>query len=189
MAFFGEFVLSPMTVGALIESPPKVAKLLCDNIGLESAMAVAEYGPGTGPVTREILNRLPKQAKFFAIEKSPNLARLFRARNPDVKLYEGSAELIRDYCRREGIEKLDSVVTSIPWILLPRPVQERMLDETITMLRPGSRMSFLTYRKESMGIVRRFVDLTKERFAAVEGPFPVRVRLSTCNIYRCTTPK
>lgn len=186
MAFLGEFVLSPMTIGALTESPPRVAAAMCDKIGLESARAVVEIGPGSGPITREILRRLPAGARFFAIEKNPKMASMFRARNPGVVVHEASGERIRELCVREGMGPLDAVVSSIPWILLPRPVQERMLDEVIASIKPGGHMSFLTYRQESLGIVRRFVALAKDRFAYVEGPQSVRARFATCRVYRCT---
>jgi len=114
------------------------------------------------------------------------MASIFRSRNPGVVLHEASGERIRELCEREGMGRLDAVVSSIPWILLPRPVQERMLDDVIASIKPGGHMSFLTYRQESLGIVKRFIELAKERFARVDGPVPMRARFATCRIYRCT---
>ena len=186
LLFFAEFLRSPFQIGALHESPPRVAKALADGLGIERASAIAEYGPGTGPVTREIVSRMPGGCKFFAVELNPRMVAAFRARNPGIRLYEGSAEHVRRLCAEQGIDKLDAVVSSIPWILLPRPVQEKLLTETVAAMRPGARFSMITYRHERAGMVKRFLDVMRAHFSHVEPMVRVRSRFKHAYVYRAT---
>jgi phosphatidylethanolamine/phosphatidyl-N-methylethanolamine N-methyltransferase len=186
LAFLGEFFRSPFQIGALHESPPRVARAIAADLGLERASNVVEFGPGTGPVTREILAQIPEGCRFFAIEKNPRLVKIFRERNPGVEVVEGSVEDVRGLCAARGMRDLDAVVSSIPWILLPRTLQERAVDETVATLRAGGRFSMITYRHERLGIVKRFVDLLRERFSVVEPMHPVKSRFGLAYVYRAT---
>lgn len=186
MLFLGEFFRSPLRIGALYQSPPRIAKALADEMGLEGAAAVAEFGPGTGPVTREILSRIPGECRFFAVERNPRLAKVFRTRFPGVTLYEDSAERVRELCRQSGIQQLDAVVTSIPWIVLPPLVQERLLLETTAMLKPGGRFNMITYRSPTSSLVRRMMARLQQHFSIVEPNIKVKSRVSSAFICRCT---
>lgn len=186
LAFLSEFILSPLQIGAFAESPPWVARAMVDGLGVEQAKAVAEFGPGTGPITTEILRRMPGDCTFFAIEKSDRLAEIFRKRHPETTLFQDSAERIRELCGRVGVQQLDAVVTSIPWILMPGSLQERILDETVSMMRPGARFSTITYRSEKFGLVKKFRALMDKKFGVVEPVSVVKSRLSNAYIYRCT---
>ncbi len=186
LLFLSEFFRSPFRTGALHESPPRVAKMLADELGLEHAANVVEFGPGTGPVTREIVARIPRSCQFFAIEKNPRLAKVFRERNPGVSLVEGSIEGVRDFVAQHQMGPLDVVVSSVPWILLPKHVQEKTIQETIAAMRPGGRFSMITYRHERLKIVRKFIDIMRAHFAHVEPMHPVRSRFGLAYVYRAT---
>jgi phospholipid N-methyltransferase len=186
LAFLGEFIRSPFQIGALHESPPRVAKMIAADLGLERARGVVEFGPGTGPVTREILAQIPPTCRFFAIEKSLRLAKAFRERNPGVEVVEASVEDVRRLCAERVMGELDAVVSSIPWILLPKSLQERAVAETVAALREGGRFSMITYRHERLGIVKRFIDLLRATFSVVEPMHPVRSRFGLAYVYRAT---
>ena len=186
LLFLSEFIRSPFRTGALHESPPRVAKMLAEHLGLEQASNVVEFGPGTGPVTREILAAIPKNCRFFAIEKSPRLAKVFRERHPGVAVIEGSVEDVRRHCNQCAMGPLDVVVSSVPWILLPKQVQDHTIAETVAAMRPGARFSMITYRHERLGIVKRFIDLMRAHFSEVEPMHPVRSRFGLAYVYRAT---
>jgi phospholipid N-methyltransferase len=186
LAFLGEFIRSPFQTGALHESPPQVARALSGDLGLDAASNVVEFGPGTGPVTREIVGLIPDSCRFFAIEKNPRLARLFRERLPKVDLVDGSVEHVGAYMAERGMGPLDAVVSSIPWILLPPAMQDRFIAETVAVMRPGGRFSMITYRHERSGLVKRFVDLMRSQFSAIDPPYTVRSRFSFAHVYRAT---
>ena len=50
-----------------------------------------ELGPGTGSVTEALLNRGLREDRLIAIEKSPKMADLLRARFPRARIITGDA--------------------------------------------------------------------------------------------------
>lgn len=186
LLFLGEFLRSPFQIGALHESPPRVAKAMTAELGIPKAQAIVEFGPGTGPLTREIIGNMPRGCKFFAVEKNPRLAKVFRQKLPQVKLYEDTVENIRELCAREQMPKLDVVVSTIPWILLPNDLLDRVFSATVSCMRPGARFSMITYRSEKMKMVQRMLSVVSKHFTTMEAPVRVRSRFSFCYVYRAT---
>lgn len=186
LLFLGEFIRSPFQTAALHESPPQVAKMMTAELGIPQAKAIVEFGPGTGPLTREIVANMPAGCRFFAIEKNPRLAAAFRQRHPDIRMYEDTVERVRELCAAEQMPPLDVVVTTIPWILFPPEFQERVLANTISCMRPGARFSMITYRHGRAKMVQRMLDICRSQFSSVDPVVAVRSRFSLAYCYRAT---
>src|SRR5579872_3158870 len=132
-----EFITDPEMVGAIAESSSYLARMIVEGLDLQNAKAVLEYGPGTGVVTDYILRELSPQAKFAAIEVNSEFAAHFRARHPGVTLFEDSAENARAICDHAGIESVDCIVSGLPWGGFPDSLQVKLLDEMMSVLKPG----------------------------------------------------
>lgn len=141
--FLKEFIERPAMIGAITPSSAHLAKLLVDTVDLQSARAIAEYGPGTGVVTDEILRRLPAGARFFAVENSPAMAQDLRQVYPGLHVHARSAEEIEQIAREEGVASLDIVISGLPWASFPEDLQKRILTATAKVLRPGG--EFITF--------------------------------------------
>ncbi|MGH7244687.1 MAG: class I SAM-dependent methyltransferase [Phycisphaerales bacterium] len=144
--FLAEFISNPGRMGAVAASSPGLAKRIADQIDFTKTNSIVEYGPGTGVVTKELLARMKPGTKFFAIERSADLAKICRQRLPQVKLYEESAEIVDELTRREGIESLDVVVSGLPWASFPDDLQDRILHATLRALKPGGKFVMFGYR-------------------------------------------
>lgn len=168
LEFFKEFFRSPVELGTFLPTAPAVGRLMCQDMDLEHAKAVCECGPGTGPITHAVLERMNPKARFFAIEFNPRMVSAFRKRFPHLTCYEDDASHIARIAReREGIESLDAVISAVPWMVLPPPVQERMLRATHESLRPGGRFTMVTYRPEGAPGVRPFRRMMESIFGSV----------------------
>lgn len=111
----------------------------------ENARTVVEYGPGTGVFTERIVSRLHPEAKFFAIERSPELAQVTRDRCPGVEVYEQSAADIQAICGDRGIGQVDAIICGLPWAAFPESLQTSVLDATHRVLRPGGQFATFAY--------------------------------------------
>lgn len=155
--FLAEFITNPGRMGAVAASSPALAKRIADQIDFDKARSIVEFGPGTGVVTKELLARMKPGTKFFAIERSADLAKICRERLPQVKLYEESAEIVDQLAEREGLQQLDVVVSGLPWASFPDDLQDRIIESTMRVLRPGGRFVMFGYQ---MGLLtpagRRF---------------------------------
>jgi phospholipid N-methyltransferase len=144
--FLAEFITHPGRMGAFAASSPALAKRMADQIDWSQANSVVEYGPGTGTITQELITRVKPGARFFAIERSADLAAICRKRLPQLHLYKDSAENIAELCRREGIEQLDAVVSCLPWASFPEKLQDSILAATMKALKPGGTFVMFGYQ-------------------------------------------
>jgi phosphatidylethanolamine/phosphatidyl-N-methylethanolamine N-methyltransferase len=187
LAFFREFLKSPVQLGTCFTSSRPLARGIVRGMGLEHARAVIEFGPGPGPVTREIVRRIPKDCKFFAIERNDGLAQEFRRRFPGVPCYNDDAANVRALCERTGIEPgtVDCIVSTLPFLLFPPEVQRKILHEAAGVLRPGGRFHTITYRMAKvMPSVQRFKQIIREEIGNVSLARIVLANIPPTYIYR-----
>ena len=111
---FRQFLRNPSRIGAIAPSSPALCRELVGWLEVNKASAVAELGPGTGVVTREVLHQMGGQTRFFAVELDPEICRALRETLPEVKLYNANACDLKELCAQENIEALDAVVCGLP---------------------------------------------------------------------------
>ena len=106
--FIGEFLKHPKQVGAVAESSPFLARKMARQIN--GAINIVEFGPGTGPVTREILRHLPENGRLTCFEINPGFCeqlktikdRRLRVINDDVQNYD------------KYVDNFDCILPSLP---------------------------------------------------------------------------
>src|SRR5215467_3707082 len=166
--FLREFISQPMKTGALVPSSDALGRAVVGDLDLSDATAVVEYGPGTGAFTTYVLQAMNRKTKFIAIEINPRLAVMFRARHPNVRLFEDSVANARAICTKAGIEEVDCIVSGLPWASFPKSMQIEFLDEMMRVLRPGGQFVTFAYVH---GVVlppgRRFSRILPDYFKSV----------------------
>lgn len=186
MHFLQEFVLSPGKTGAIAPSSGALAKEMVEGLGLAQAGAVLEYGPGTGAFTSYVLEGIPPSCKFVAIELNPRFAVEFRARFPNVALYEGSVADARQVCDQFGIGMADAIVSGLPWATFSQELQRTLLNEMMRVLRPGGRFVTFGYLQ---GLLlpggQAFARVLPSYFSEVRRSRTVWNNLPPAFVYRC----
>jgi len=71
LLFLGRFLRHPRTVGAVAPSSRRLARALVAPMRQVPGTRIAELGPGTGIVTREIAASLSPVARALAIDLDP----------------------------------------------------------------------------------------------------------------------
>lgn len=136
--FLQELVNTPREVGAILPSSKKLAVAMARWLPENSEDYVLELGPGTGSVTEELLNHGLRPDRLIAIEQSPKMADLLRARFPRTKIITGDAfqldTLLKDRGFREG--NISSVFSSLP-LLNFEPHTADMLARKIRAVLPS----------------------------------------------------
>lgn len=186
VVFLKEFLRKPAMMGTMVPLNRASAEALTEGIGLETAGAVAEFGPGTGAVTSSLLPRLKPGCDFFAIEMSPDLTAALRRRFPGVQVYTDDAANLAAIMRRHGVERLDAVVSSLPWTLFPGEMQDRLLGATAAALRPGGCFTLVTYRPRMMPRVAPLLTRLRRHFRRVERTRFIWNNIPPAFVYRCT---
>ena len=162
MVFLRRFFGAPRQVGSVAPSSRFLARAMLDRVDWVNARSVAELGAGTGVFTREIVKRAHPEAKILVFEVDPALQDLIRAEHPDhpgLRLY-GDAQELAAIMKKEGIENLDFVISSLPFTVLPQEVSENILNAVQDALKPGGR--FVAYQYSSImkaKLAARFSDI------------------------------
>jgi phospholipid N-methyltransferase len=186
VSFLKEFVSKPHEVGAIAPSSPDLAREVVGSVDWDRVAVVAEYGAGLGAITEEILKRIEGR-DFFAIELNEVYADRFSRMFPQVPLYRDSVANVESIRDAHGADRIDCVISSLPWAIFSQELQDELLDATLRAMTPDGQ--FVTYAYLH-GLVlptgRRFRRKLKARFRIVERSRVVWRNTPPAVVYHCS---
>jgi phospholipid N-methyltransferase len=103
---------------------------------LKRARIVVEVGPGTGVMTRALLEMIPFEATLLAFEINPRFSHYLKSNVPDSRLeiIDASAESFRAEVHRHGHDRVDAVVSSLALGFMPASQRQAFLSEVGNLL-------------------------------------------------------
>ena len=159
MLFIKKFVAEPRMIGSITPSSPQlVASMLC-NVDWDKIGCIAEFGAGTGVVTKAIMkNKLP-QSRLFVFEIEDDLRQ----------------KLIRDtglphVLREERLRKVDLIVSGLPYAVLPQEVTAAVLDGISRTLAEDGMFVAFQYSLHMKSAFERIFKEVKIRFVMMNIP-------------------
>ena len=176
VTFLRRFVGAPRQVGSVMPSSPYLTRAMMDKIEWNDVRDVAELGAGTGVFTRTIVKKLRPDAHLLVFEIDPTLKAMIESEHPGITVYGDARELpkiIADRC----IQKLDCVVSSLPFAVLPPRMTAAILDAIDKTLKPGGKLIAYQYSKH----MRPYFE---KRFASVKISFVLR-NVPPAFVYEC----
>ena len=146
--FIQEWLANPQGIGAIAPSSPNLAKAMAKWIPDDPDSYVLELGPGTGVVTEALLEQGLRQERLVAIEQNPKMARLLKEKFPRAQIITGDAWKMCDLLRRrrEPVEKVGSVISSLPLLNFPKAEAEKLADQIRSVLDTHGKWVQFTYR-------------------------------------------
>lgn len=186
--FLQAFLRNKSQVGALTPSGDKLADAMVEWIDWNSVKSVVEFGPGTGVFTEKILTKLEPDSKFFAVEQDEHLADITRARCPKATVYTDCVSNISALCEREGIEKVDAVISGLPWAVFTPELQKELIEEMKSVLKPGGKFVTFAYLQGMLlPAAQRFRKLLNDEFQDVHQSKVVWGNVPPAFVYRCVS--
>ncbi len=89
---------------------------------------VMELGAGDGAITRSILNNMHSDGKLLCFEINPNMVEVLeRIDDERLIVINDSAEKMEEYMRAHDITSFDSIVSAIPYIMLPKVLANKII--------------------------------------------------------------
>jgi phospholipid N-methyltransferase len=147
LSFFLHWLSDPRQVGAVAPSSPALAGAVTAEIAPESA-PVIELGPGSGAVTRALLERGIPQHRLALVERSPRFAAVLKRYFPEARVLCADAAVLASIDVFDG-ERAGAVVSGLPLRLMPPSKVGAILANAFWRLRPGAAFYQFTYGSRS----------------------------------------
>ena len=144
--FLSEF-LKPTknNIGAVAPSSKFLVKKMVDPIDFSKVKCIVEFGSGTGNITIELLNRMPHDAILIAFEINKEFCeKLLEINDSRIKIISDSAENLESYLLKHNIQKVDYIVSSLPFTILPNTLVRNILKIAKKVLTPKG--AFIQYQ-------------------------------------------
>lgn len=149
MRFLRGFLANPLKVASPVPSGQKLARAIARQIDPRPGGTVLELGPGTGAVTKAILEFGVAPADLAGIEFDPEFVGLLRTRFADVRILSGDAFDFRRVIGEAGIaEPLRSIVSGVPVLSRPQEVRQAFLRDAMAALRDDAPFVQFSYGME-----------------------------------------
>ena len=144
LTFWKAMFKKPLTTGAVVPSSKKLCDRMLEQIRLEEADCVVELGPGTGVLTRRIVQRLKKDAVLLCIDCNPVMVKYLRKQITNARIIHDNAEHLKDYIGEMGAPA-DLIFSGIPFSTLPQRKAEKILETVKDSLKPDGKFVMFQY--------------------------------------------
>lgn len=143
LTFFGALIRNPRAVGAIVPSSASLARRMVRDV--VPASRVVELGPGTGVITRELLERNGQRGAFLAVDVNRAFVDRIRRAWPGIDCVCASAEILPVLAAERGWPHVDHIVSGLPFATLPPAVTRLIIDGVQQLLRPGGTFTTFQY--------------------------------------------
>jgi phosphatidylethanolamine/phosphatidyl-N-methylethanolamine N-methyltransferase len=140
--FFRGWFEDPLAMGAVAPSGRRLSRLMARDI--RPGTRVVELGPGTGNVTRAILERGVLVEDLALVERGTSFLQTLEATFPTATIVRGDAT--RRHVRLEPfIGSSDYVISGLPLVLFSNSDKRDLMERSFELLRPAGVMYQFTY--------------------------------------------
>ncbi|PVB61291.1 rRNA adenine N-6-methyltransferase family protein [Labrenzia sp. 011] len=145
--FIRSWAQNPLRTGAVTPSGPDLAARMASFLSPSPRSRVVELGPGTGVVTRALVERGFAHDHLNLVEYSADFCDLLNLRYPGMTVLQGDAYALRATLNKPGgflagnaqqNHLLDGIVSSLPLLTRPEAVRHALLEEALELLKPGA---------------------------------------------------
>lgn len=170
ISFLIEYFKSPRTVGAVAPSSEKLAEKMVSDIDFENAKCIVEYGPGTGVFTDKLLERKKQDTILLLLEYNKEFCKRLEEkcnRYDNIIVINDSAENVDEHLAKYNIEKVDYVVSGLPFASLPKNVSNKILEKTRSILKSDGLFITFQYtllKKEFITVYFKKIDMERVLF-------------------------
>jgi len=147
--FFKGWMDGPKAVGAVLPTSTITAKRMASVIDPQSGRPVLELGPGTGVITRAILDQGVAPEKLWSVEYSADFCEHLTREFPRVNIIHGDAFDLDNTLGDNRDLVFDCVISAVP--LLSFPVEQRIafVEDLLGRIPPGRPIMQITYGPRS----------------------------------------
>lgn len=143
--FLKALIVEPRLTGAVAPSGRALARAMAAAAGPPPHGLIVELGPGTGPVTRSLIETGVARERLALVEYDPGFCRLLRERFAPAMIIQGDAyDLPRTLAELAG-QPIGAVVSSLPLLNQPPERREKLIGDAFALMGPSGLFVQFTY--------------------------------------------
>lgn len=145
MRFLKTWLESPKLTGAVSPSGRFLARAMAQAVGDIGDGLVVELGPGTGPVTKALIEQGVPREQLVLVEYETAFCRLLGQRFPGVCVRQGDAYALRRTLADFSGRPIRAVVSSLPLLNQPPMRRTALIEDAFALMAPGGVFIQFTY--------------------------------------------
>jgi phosphatidylethanolamine/phosphatidyl-N-methylethanolamine N-methyltransferase len=143
--FLKALIVEPRLTGAVAPSGRALARAMAAAAGPPPHGLIVELGPGTGPVTRSLIETGVARERLALVEYDPGFCRLLRERFAPAMIIQGDAyDLPRTLAELAG-QPIGAVVSSLPLLNQPPERRATLIGDAFALMGPSGLFVQFTY--------------------------------------------
>jgi phosphatidylethanolamine/phosphatidyl-N-methylethanolamine N-methyltransferase len=143
--FLKAMLATPRLTGAVAPSGRALARAMAAALDEVRHGLVVELGPGTGPVTRALLERGLERCRLALVEFDPRFCRMLEQRFAPAKIIQGDAYDLPSTLAGLAGEPIAAVVSSLPLLNQPPRRREKLIGDAFDLMGPDGVFVQFTY--------------------------------------------
>lgn len=134
---------------------------MVEDIAFDRASCIVEYGPGTGVFTEMLLANIQPGTVLILIENNARLCQLLRKKYghlPNVHIIHDSAVHVDQHIQQYGLDKVDYIVSGLPFASLPAETSLDILAKSRQYLKQDGKFITFQYTLLKRGLLKQFFE-------------------------------
>jgi phosphatidylethanolamine/phosphatidyl-N-methylethanolamine N-methyltransferase len=147
--FLKAWLRQPKSVGSVWPTSAPMARRMAGVIDLSSRLPVLEVGPGTGTITKAILDTGLPHELLWSLEYAHEFAARLKARYPKAHVIEGDAFELAKSLGAARPAQFDSAISALPLLNFPLQTRISFVEQVLDMLSAGRPLIQFSYGPKS----------------------------------------
>ena len=147
--FLRTLLENPRLTGAVAPSGPHLARAMARAAGASREGLVIELGPGTGPVTKALIEHGVARDRLVLVEYDPSFCRLLAQRFAPARVVQGDAYDLPMTLKDHAGKKIAAIVSSLPLLNQPPALRAKLIADAFALMGPGGVFVQFTYGLKS----------------------------------------
>ncbi len=148
-AFLRRLIENPRLTGAVAPSGPFLSRAMARAVGDVGEGLVVELGPGTGPVTKALIEHGVARENLVLVEYDPSFCRMLRQRFQPARVVQGDAYDLEKTLAAFAGAPIAAIVSSLPLLNQPPALRAKLIDDAFALMGPEGVFVQFTYGLDS----------------------------------------
>ncbi|WP_075290937.1 phospholipid N-methyltransferase PmtA [Pararhizobium arenae] len=143
--FFKGWKQNMKAVGSIIPTSGVTARRMASVVNPHSGLPVLELGPGTGVITKAILEKGVKPENLFSVEFSTDFYEHLIGRFPEVNFINGDAFDLSTTLGEHRDRQFDCVISAVPLLNFPMYRRVALIEDLLKRIPVGRPVIQISY--------------------------------------------